>query len=222
MLQAVIINNILYVLGAYLMGFFAAVPIGASQLEIAKRSLNGYLYSAMMIGVGTTLSDGMYGAIAFFGIAPFLNDPFIIAVFRSVNSVILVILGIWAIRGSKYNPEKNDSSVALLKKRSVAFFTGFSLALTNPMIMLWWLIGHSFLSGTGLVDNENHIYIYVFLASGIAGILSYALVLSLGVYKSKKFFSDKSVRKITRSFGYALLSLAVYFAYLSYLTFNAK
>jgi LysE type translocator. len=54
------------------MGFVAAVPVGATQLEIARRSLNGYFSSALMIMVGSVISDVMYGIIALFGIAPFL------------------------------------------------------------------------------------------------------------------------------------------------------
>src|SRR5665647_2493081 len=99
MFQTTIINIVLFVFGAYIIGFFAAVPIGASQFEIVKRALNGYVYSALMIAVGTTLSDAMYGIVAFFGIAPFLKDPIVLLIFRLVNSLILLTLGIWAIYG---------------------------------------------------------------------------------------------------------------------------
>ena len=202
------------------MGFFAAIPVGASQLEIAKRALNGYFYSALMIGVGSTISDGMYGAIAFFGIAPFLKDPVVIAIFRLINSIILIVLGIWAIYGS--NSKKNNIilSQELLKKKSVAFITGLSLALTNPMIMIWWLIGLHFFISTGIIEQINSYYKIIFLLAGVTGIVSYQLVLSLSVYKTKKFIPDYKVNKLTKILGYVLLGLAVYFIYLAYDTFN--
>jgi threonine/homoserine/homoserine lactone efflux protein len=202
------------------MGFFAAIPVGASQLEIAKRALNGYFYSALMIGVGSTISDGMYGAIAFFGIAPFLKDPVVIAIFRLINSIILIVLGIWAIYGS--NSKKNNIilSQELLKKKSVAFITGLSLALTNPMIMIWWLIGLHFFISTGIIEQINSYYKIIFLLAGVTGIVSYQLVLSLSVYKTKKFIPDYKVKKLTKILGYVLLGLAVYFIYLAYDTFN--
>lgn len=218
--QTLILNNILFVLGAYVMGFFAAVPVGASQLEIAKRALRGYVSSALMIAVGTTLSDAIYGVIAFFGIAPFLNEPLIIAIFRSVNSVILITLGIWAIYGSSAKVSKNSLSLELLKKKNVSFFTGFSLALTNPMIMLWWLIGLHFFISMGIIEQNNIYYIIIFLITGVTGIASYHLVLTLSIYKSKKFFSDKGIRRLTAVLGWALIGLSVYFMYLSYETFN--
>jgi threonine/homoserine/homoserine lactone efflux protein len=215
MFQTVLINNMLFILGAFFLGFIAAVPIGPSQLEIAKRSLNGFLLSSVMIGVGTTLSDGIYGALAIYGVAPFLKEPGVIALFRLVNSVILIVLGIWAILSSK-PPVKNAASTnAMLNKKGVSFITGFTLALTNPMIMIWWLIGLNFLTGTGLVEKVNSSYTVTFLASGILGIFSYGLLLSYSVYKSKKFFRDETIRKITRILGCVLLCLAAYFAYLA-------
>jgi threonine/homoserine/homoserine lactone efflux protein len=215
MFQTVFIKNSLFVLGAFFMGFFASVPIGASQLEIAKRSLNGFLFPAVMIGVGTTLSDGIYGALAIYGVAPFLKDPEVIALFRLINSVLLSALGIWAILSSKPRIEKAGSANTMLNKKGISFVTGFTLALTNPMIMIWWLIGLNFLTGTGLVEKSNSFYTVTFLASGILGIFSYGLLLSYSVYKSKKFIGGESIRKITRILGCVLFCLAIYFAYLA-------
>ncbi len=80
------------------MGFVAAVPVGATQLEIARRSINGYLSSALVVVAGALLSDVMYGTIALFGIASFLQDPKVVAVFEAVSAVVCAALGIWAIR----------------------------------------------------------------------------------------------------------------------------
>ncbi|HEY5123107.1 MAG TPA: LysE family transporter [Ignavibacteria bacterium] len=219
MVQTTILNSILFVLGAFVMGFFAAIPIGASQIEIAKRALNGYIYSALMIAVGTTLSDTMYGIIAFFGIAPFLNEPIVIAIFRLINSIILIILGIWAILGSKVKEDKKNLSQELLKKKKIAFITGFSLALTNPMIMLWWLIGLHFFISVGIIEQSNTFNTIVFLLAGVAGIASYQTLLTLIVYKSKKFFSEKGVRRLMIILGWALIVFALYFIYLAYVAF---
>lgn len=209
------INNLLFIAGAFFMGFIASVPIGASQLEIAKRSLNGYIVSAIMIGVGTTISDGIYGALAIYGIAPFLKDPGIIALFRLINSILLTALGIWAIISSKPRTERARSTNTILNKKGISFITGFTLALTNPMIMLWWLIGLNFLTGTSLVEESNSFYTVTFLASGILGIFSYALLLSFSVYKSKKFLGVESIRKVTRILGCVLICLALYFVFLA-------
>jgi len=219
MFQTTIINIVLFVFGAYIMGFFAAVPIGASQFGIVKRALNGYVYSALMIAVGTTLSDAMYGIVAFFGIAPFLKDPIVLLIFRLVNSLILLTLGIWAIYGSNSKLSKNNLSQELLKKKNVAFITGFSLALTNPMIMLWWLIGLHFFIGLGIIKENTTLYSIIFLIAGVTGIASYHVLLTLSVYKSKKFFTETGIRKLTAVLGWILIGLGFYFLYMAYDSF---
>jgi hypothetical protein len=83
------LNIILFALSAYAMGFLAAIPIGATQIEIAKRLLNGLTFSAIMIVAGAVISDFTYGVIALFGIAPFLQTPGIIAIFSLANSMII-------------------------------------------------------------------------------------------------------------------------------------
>ena len=74
------------------MGFCAAVPVGATQIEIAKRSLNSHLRAAYMVALGSVSSDVMYGFIALFGVAPFLKEKIVVAVFGLVATIILWLL----------------------------------------------------------------------------------------------------------------------------------
>jgi len=55
--------------------------VGATQIEIAKRSFAGYIKAALMIVLGSAISDVMYGFIAFFGIAPFLKEKVVSLLF---------------------------------------------------------------------------------------------------------------------------------------------
>lgn len=214
MIQALIVNSISIAFLSYLMGFIAAIPVGASQIEIAKRSLNGFLFSSLMLVAGSVLSDTLYGVVAFFGVAPFLKNETVIAYFRLINSFILIALGIYAILGAKHTAKSKEQTQAVLNNKKISFVMGFSLAFTNPMMMLWWLIGSQFIIGMGIVAELNLFYIIVFLLSGAAGIGSYLLLLSIGIYKTKRFLSDETVRKIMIWLGAALILLAVYFFYI--------
>ena len=213
------INIILLVLSAYLMGFAAAVPIGATQLEIARRSLNGYLKSSLMIVAGSVLSDTLYGVIAFFCIAPFLSDKIVIAVFHLLNSIILVLLGIWAIRESRVYNIENKIVKTALSKRHIALITGFSLAVTNPLMIFWWLLGSRMIIDFGIIKQFSQSEIIIFLIAGSLGIGSYLTLLSFGIYKVKRFFTIGGIRKITAVFGIILFGLAIYFIYQSALSF---
>ena len=74
-------NTFLFLIVTYILGVFSAIPIGATQIEIAKRSLNSHMRAAYMVAAGSVCSDVMYGFIALFGIAPFLKDKNVIAIF---------------------------------------------------------------------------------------------------------------------------------------------
>jgi threonine/homoserine/homoserine lactone efflux protein len=207
------LNIILFALSAYVMGFLAAIPIGATQIEIAKRLLNGLTFSAIMIVAGAVISDFTYGVIALFGIAPFLQTLGIIAIFSLANSIILIVLGILTIRQSRKKADDNQDSIEILPKKRVAFVTGFLLAVANPVIIYWWLLGSRFLGGIFHIEKYTIFNIFLLLIAGTLGIGSYPMTIFIVVHKTKRFFSGKTIMKTTFIFGLALFGLAAYFLY---------
>lgn len=207
------LNLVLFILSAFAMGFIAAIPIGATQLEIARRSLRGYYVSALMLVAGSVLSDSLYGVIAFFGIAPFLQDKGVIAMFRIVNAIILIGLGFWAFRESKVFSIEDKLAGRVLSRRHLSFITGFLLAVTNPLMIFWWLTGARIIMDAGIIKQLSVTDIIIFLAAGSLGIGSYLTVLAFGVYKAKKFLSSRGIRKLTSVFAVILFLLAGYFIY---------
>jgi threonine/homoserine/homoserine lactone efflux protein len=193
------------------MGFLEAIPVGATQLEIARRCLNGFFSSALMIIVGAVLSDAMYGAVALWGVAPFLQDPSIVPYFWLVGGAATAIVGVWAIREGHPHRIPNERSSLLMKSHKVAFITGFSLAITNPFMIAYWLIGAHLLNNFGIIKSTKSSDVILFIIAGSLGIGSYSVVLATGVYKAKRFFSERSIRRITFIFGLVLLAMASYF-----------
>jgi threonine/homoserine/homoserine lactone efflux protein len=193
------------------MGFLEAVPVGATQLEIARRSLNGFLSSALMIIAGSVLSDAMYGVVAFWGVAPFLRDKTVIVIFWIFGAIVTAILGIWAIREGQSYRLPSERSINLMRKHDIAFFTGFFLAITNPFMIAYWLIGAHFLVKIGLIQHYGTADTIFFLIVGSLGIGSYLIILATVVYRVKKFLSNQAIHRITFIFGIILLVLASYF-----------
>jgi threonine/homoserine/homoserine lactone efflux protein len=204
------------------MGFVAAIPVGATQLEIARRSIKGFLSSALMIMLGSVLSDLMYGVIAFWGVLPFLQNPKVIAAFWLLGGIIMIVLGVWAIRDSRPHRSAERYSDRPLQLKGVAFVTGFSLALTNPFMIAYWLIGAHLLKNFGLIEKYGTSDIILFLSAGAFGIGSYLAVLSLSVYKAKRFFSDRGIQRITVALGITLLAVSTYFIAQAVLAFTSS
>ncbi len=195
------------------MGFLAAIPIGATQIEIAKRLLNGYIFSAVMIVAGAVTSDFTYGLIAMYGIAPFLQTPKAQAIFSIANSVILVILGVVTLRQSKTGLGEKKKANEFFAKNHTSYVTGFLLAVANPFIIYWWLLGSHFLAGVYGIERYDTSDTFLYLISGALGIGSYPLTMLFGIHKTKKFFSEKTIMKTTFFFGAALFILAAYFMF---------
>jgi threonine/homoserine/homoserine lactone efflux protein len=204
-------NLLVFAVVAFLMGFLEAIPIGATQFEIARRSINGYLASALMVVVGSVLSDAMYGVIAFWGVARFVEEPKIVAGFWLLGAGISLVLGIWAIRDGRDRHAADDESVKALRKRSLGLITGFSLALTNPFMIVYWLLGAHLIRSFGLLRHYNTSETVLFVVAGSLGIGAYLSSLAFVVFKVKRFFSSQAIRKVSVAFGVALLGLAAYF-----------
>jgi hypothetical protein len=98
-----------------------------------------------------------------------------------------------------------------MRKYDIAFFTGFFLAITNPFMIAYWLIGARFLVKIGLIQHYSNADTIFFLIVGSLGIGSYLIVLAAVVYRVKKFLSDQAIRRLTFVFGIILFVFASYF-----------
>jgi len=204
----------LFVISAFLMGFVAAIPTGPVQIEVMKRSISGHLKSSFMVILGAFLSDIVYGAIAFYGIAPFLRERMVMAVFWLCGGIILIVLGILTVRNS-LRAHAFDRNSKHLKKKRWAFIGGLSLSGTNPMMVLWWLLAARLFLDVGLIHDFTSEVTAAFLIAGGIGLASYLAALSLVLYWAKRYISESKIRHINLGFGIVLLFIAGYFIFTS-------
>lgn len=205
-------NIFLFLVITYIMGFTAAIPIGATQIEIAKRSFNNHLRAAYMVVAGSVTSDLLYGCIAMFGIAPFLKSKVVIAVFGLIATLILWLLAYFTFRDAKKS-NIFDLEHSILKSKRISFVTGFSLAVTNPMMIFWWLIGVRIIKDLGLIVDFNLDNSLLFLFVGGFGLASYLSILTNVLHWAKKFISNEMIKKVYYILGAVLILLSFYFLY---------
>ena len=206
---------IIFLISAYMMGFIAAIPAGPVQIEVVRRAVNGHLMPSLMVVLGAFCVDLLYGVIAFFGIAPFLEEEKVMAVFWLIGGLILIVLSIIILRHSM-KPREVSYSPQHLKKKRWAFLGGLTFSATNPMMILWWLSGVRIFRDIGLIKNFSPDVAATFLAAGSLGLASYLAALSLFIYWAKKFISLNVLRRINIGFGVFLLIIATYFIYTSF------
>jgi threonine/homoserine/homoserine lactone efflux protein len=194
------------------LGFVTAIPIGGSQIEAAKRAIHGHLRAAWMVVLGSVSSDIMYGAIALFGIAPFLDIPWVMAGFSAVGTVVLWILAYVTIRESK-KPHGLRLDQNSLKSQRWAYITGFTLAVTNPPMILTWLYGVALAKHLGLATPFTTQAKAIFIAGGALGLGGYLAGLSLVMFRIKHFIPLKAIGKVYYWLGIGLFVLSFFFVY---------
>jgi threonine/homoserine/homoserine lactone efflux protein len=203
-------NTFSLLLVIYCLGFVSAIPIGPAQIEIAKRSLNNHLRAAVMVVLGSLSSDFMYGVIALFGIAPFFSNQKAVAVFELCGAVILWILAFLTLKeGTKTH--LLEFTPSFLKSRRIAFITGFSLSVVNPMMIFWWLVGVQIVRHLDLVDTFTPALAISFVLCGALGLATYLTALAVALHWAKKFFSTKAMKKIYVVLGLVLIVLSFVF-----------
>ncbi len=205
-------NGLLLFLLAFSLGFIAAVPIGGSQVEMAKRAMHGHLRAAAAVVLGSVSSDIMYGVVALFGIAPLLNAPWVLASLNAAGAVILWVLAFLTFRASRH-PEALARTDSALASRRWAYLTGFSLAVGNPQMMLSWLLAVALARHLGLASPFTTGAKALFIAGGALGLGSYLAVLGVVMYRIKHFIPLAVIGRVYVWLAYALVALSGLFVY---------
>jgi len=205
-------NRLYLFLLAVGLGFITAIPVGGSQIEAAKRAIHGHLWAAWMVVLGSVSSDIIYGVIALFGIAPFLEIPWVTAVFSAVGAVVLWVLAYLTIKESR-KPHHLRLDLDSLKSKRWGYLTGFFLAATNPPMILTWLYGATLAKHLGLATPFTSGLKVIFIAGGALGLGGYLAALSAVMHRIKHFIPMKAVGRVYFWLGIALSLLSLYFVY---------
>ncbi len=194
---------------AFLIGFLIAMPIGAVQIEVAKRAINGNLKSAYMVALGSVCSDIIYGFFASFSITSFLNNEKIKAILLFCSGLLLAILSFLAFKDAI----KKNVSLSCLKHKThhMAIITGFTISFTNPLMIVFWIVYVQFAYDIGVIPYYNSMYLFTFVLFSGLGLFSYLFVIAKILNHVRKFFNETLVNKINIVLAFILAGFSVYF-----------
>ncbi len=108
-------------------------PINAAQLDRGARF--GFMH-AWLVGLGAMCADVVYMLLIYFGLAHFLDTPFVKTFLWTFGCFVLIYTGIETLNNLKVPPE-TPSGQPLSGANS--FRSGFMMALMNPLNILFWL-----------------------------------------------------------------------------------
>ncbi len=185
-----------------IIGFSIAAPVGPIGILCIHRSLKEGNLAGFTTGIGAATADGIYGAIAAFGLTAIshflLKHQFII---QLCGGLFLFYLGLknFFAKSTKDNiNEKNQHSLIKI------YSTTFILTLTNPMTLLSFM---GIFAGLGLGTHYVNYYHAIYLVIGIfIGSLIWWLFLSTIIAKFLHHkLSGNTIHRINQSSGIIIL-----------------
>jgi len=158
-------------------GIVISVPVGPANLELIKKGLTKGYKDAFKLGIGTALSDSILSLLVYVGIVPLiLKISLIHTILYLSGGIVLLILGIF----SMYQTFTLEDPLSIPEGRSEwahkynnmnPILLGFTVNITNPMVIGFWVmfIANSLSSGL-LGESFPQLFLFsffVFIGSSI-------------------------------------------------------
>ncbi|NOU96674.1 amino acid transporter [Paenibacillus sp. LMG 31456] len=181
-------------------------PVNAAQLD--KGIKNGFLH-AWLVGVGAMVADVAYMLLIYLGLAHFLHTPFMKTFLWAFGFFVLVYTGVESLlqisKGHTTRTAKDESA-------GKSFISGFLLALSNPLNILFWLgIYGSILAQT--VESYGMRYVFIYSLGIFTGIFLWDIIMAAIASTLYRYGSKQIIKLISALAGISLIGFGFYFGY---------
>ena len=196
-------------LTGFLSGFLLSVPIGPVNLTIINEGARrGFLFAAL-IGLGSTVMEVIYCAIAFTGFSSYFGNRFVKALMELFSFAFMLFLGV------KFLVVKTIPAHTKMEERleetfhpHSAFMMGFVRTMGNPGILVFWIILAANFVTREWVTPDLRGKTACIAGVGVGAAL-WLVGLSWAVSLGHKKFGEKTLLKMERFSGVCLIVLAV-------------
>lgn len=195
------------------LGLVSAIPIGAVQVQVVKTALHGNRKAAYSMALGSGTSDFIYGILTLFGFGTFMMSPGFQILFYILGASVLLIILSRTIRELRHGGAGMDAALHRKNKRRRGFATGFTMAITNPGIVLWWIVGFKIFLDFGLFSEVTVPLRIAFVLSGAAGLAGYLLVLAMTITRIHRNIPERTFRLMNLALIIVLAAVMLYFIY---------
>jgi len=194
---------------AFFMGLFSSIPVGAVQLQVIKKSINGHLKSAIATASGSATSDFIYGFLILFGLGSYLLD---IRFQVFIYSLGIVVLSILAYRTIKERHCILNNGGRNSQKGRFSYLSGITIAIANPGMIIWWIIGYRLYLDLNLFPEMGAGIKLLFIISGCLGLGGYLIFIACVLHRVKESFQERFIYNAHIILTVILGGLIIYFA----------
>ena len=198
-------QEIHYLIKGLIIGLSIAVPVGPIGILCIRRTLARGRMVGFLSGLGAATADGLYGAIAGFGLT-FLVD-FLIGRqiwLRLIGGALLCILGAKTF----FSKPAEQGAPVDGSNRWHAYLSTFFLTLTNPLTILFFV---AVFAGLGIGTEAGHYLLAGILVSGVfMGSAMWWLILCGFTGLLQKLLNPKRLQWLNRISGLIILGFGLF------------
>ncbi|MBI5116124.1 LysE family transporter [Candidatus Poribacteria bacterium] len=198
-------SNIHFLIKGLIIGFSIAAPVGPIGVLCIQRSIVYGRASGLFTGLGAATADGLYGAVAAFGLTVisnfFVEQQFW---FRPVGGAFLLYLGVRTF----FSKPTERAATGNHKGLSSDYLSTLFLTMTNPMTILSFA---AIFAGLGLGETNGDFLSASAMTAGVfVGSALWWLILSGGVSLLRSRFNISSMRIANRISGLVIVAFAIW------------
>ncbi len=192
-------------------GFLASIPVGPINISIVNEGARRGFGWAFLIGLGATIMEVIYCAIAFAGsgFTHLFDSRWIKATMELVSFLLMLFLGLkYLLARSLPATTRSIETVEHRLHPHTAFWTGFVRCLGNPGVLLWWItISATFISHEWMDDTWPSKGACVL---GVAlGCFAWFTLLSFLASRGHGRFSTHTLLRMSQCSGASVLGVAI-------------
>src|SRR6266516_1412044 len=190
-------------------GFLVSIPVGPINISIVNEGARRGFGWAFLIGLGATLMEVNYCAVAFAGFTHLFDSRWIKATMELVSFLLMLFLGVkYLLAHSLLATTRSVETVEHRLHPHTAFWTGFVRCLGNPGVLLFWIsISATFISHDWMDDTWQSKG--ACLAGVALGCFSWFTMLSYLVSRGHGKFSTGTLVRMSQFSGASLLIVSL-------------
>ena len=185
-------------------GFLLAATVGPMWILCFRRTIASGALAGFVSGMGIAVADGLYGAIAAFGLTAIsgllLSYSFWVGL---VGAAFLVYLGIKALIGAPPAASPEEKATGLVK----AFLSTLGLTLTNPPTILAFV---AIFAGLGLASSADYGAASLIVLGVFLGSAAWWIILSAAAARLRERIGPRLARAINIVSGVSILGFAAW------------
>jgi threonine/homoserine/homoserine lactone efflux protein len=194
----------------FVSGFLVSIPVGPINISIVNEGARRGFGWAFLIGLGATIMEVIYCAIAFAGFTHLFDSRIVKATMELVSFLLMLFLGVkYLFAHSLPATTRSVESIEHRLHPHTAFWTGFVRCLGNPGVLLFWItISATFISHDWMDDTLQSKGIC--LLGMTLGCFSWFTLLSFLVSRGQGRFSTTTLLRMSQFSGASLLVVSLF------------